>query len=171
MNHAAAGETGFYPKPLMQRQPSFGRDLISPIPPPSAPVRDSTCRHRRGATGRAGAGEGIAEEPRRVSFKPAGASQGRQRDACYFQVITMKCSYKERCQRSRDCTSPSSTKLPELKGKHPKALTALTRRVTWLLTKELVREIVCSPAGVETRLFLRLRELNRRLEMKVLVRS
>lgn len=31
MNHAVAGETGFYPVPLMQRQPSFSWDLISPI--------------------------------------------------------------------------------------------------------------------------------------------
>lgn len=67
--------------------------------------------------------------------------------------------------------SPSSTKLLELKGKHPKALTALAHQVTWLLTKEPAREIVCSLAGVETRLFLRLRESNRWLEMKVLIRS
>lgn len=31
MNHATAGGTGFYPVPLIQRQPGFGRDLISPI--------------------------------------------------------------------------------------------------------------------------------------------
>lgn len=127
-----------------------------PHPPPSAPMRDSTCRHRRGTMGRAGQAKAPQKSRGGFSFKPTGAWQGQQRDAYYFQVITMRCFYKEQCQRSRYCTSPSSTKHLELKGKHPKALMSLAHGVTWLLTKEPVREIVCSPAGVETRLFLRL---------------
>lgn len=83
----------------------------------------------------------------------------------------MKYFYREQCQRSRCCAHPSSTKLLKLKGKYPNALTALPHRVTWLLTKEPAKEIVCSLAGVETRLFLRLQELNQRLEMKVLIKS
>lgn len=73
MNHTVVGETGFYPVPLMQRQPSLGRDLISPILLPRHWVRDLTCRHRQGVMRRDREGKGIAEEPRRISFKPAGA--------------------------------------------------------------------------------------------------
>lgn len=67
--------------------------------------------------------------------------------------------------------SRASTKLLKLKAKYPKALMVLTCQVTWLLTKEPVREIACSLAGMETRLSLGLWELNQWLEMKVLIRS